>query len=525
VPTAERVARLFTGAVTNTIEADDGVNSNDEAEGDELEEIDFEDLGRIQAEVDAAAAAGVFPDANNISITEVEEQFTGFYIDTKPGGVEASSVQKESLDIEMAIGSAMSDERRQINATTGTNTTITSKIETDSLPASDETPLFFIDTTPAPVSGIAYPIPPPMSRIQSSTTVPGIPEADDEEIVYVAPHPRHGRSVAPSPAIRTTELPVFQSLSTSLLTGTSTTLMSSVMEEPFVPTEVSAEARVIPPAPAFGSIAFSTITSATPPRRLPQRRVGQKPKSMLASRVRRQAQGRKGRPIFGGMGTAALQREESRLRDQDDPKRDQRRRGDSDLEWGDEDDEDEEEVDMEVDMDADVSLDAMKSFVRSMGQNGSRHVTMEDLEIEQQIRLEDAEGEQINGGSDESEDGEAEFDAEFDMEERQLVGEGMDVGLDDSEDDDDDSDDDEEDVSPGRNFQARLDRIRKQAEVRTSKGKGKGKGKARDDDSDNDLDDLDDLLLSGDGLGTEEDEYLSTIQVPFSHFPSVSLVC
>jgi hypothetical protein len=468
VPTADRVAKLFERTrMSSEVDGEDGAQSKDE---EELEEIDFADIGRLQAEIDAAAAAGILPGPSRAAVVEVQQRFTGFRIEEQTTTASASETHME----------------------------IVSNEEQESAE-----PLFFIDTNPAPVfNPHDHPAPMPIDRLGSATSYPGVADSDDEEIVYVAPHPRHGRSLM-SPAIATSELPpTFSFPTTSILTGTTSVLatLEEAADEPAIPAPV--EKPVIPSAPAFGSIAFSTINAATPPRRLPERRVGHKPRSLLGSRARRQV--RTGRKIFGGMGTAALEREESQLRDS---RRSERRRGDSDLDWGDEEDE-AEDVDMEVDMDADVSVEAMQSFVRSMGQAGSRHVTMEDVEIEARIRLEDAEEERGSGSSDDSED-----DAEvvFDREEKHLVGEALgEDSEDDGEDDDDDSDSDDDDEDDGpQTFQARLDRLRKQSAARAS-GKGKGKGKATASDEE---DDFDKQFLWEDGLGDEEDEYLNTVQV------------
>ena len=66
---------------------------------------------------------------------------------------------------------------------------------------------------------------------------------------------------------------------------------------------------------------------------------------------------------------------------------------------------------------------------------------------------------------------------------------------------DDESDDD--DVTPKRNFQARLERLR----ASTTSGKGKGKARATDDDSD---DEAMSLHLT---WADDDEEYLDHIQV------------
>ena len=69
MPTADRVTRVFGG------------DAEDDAEEEELEEIDFSEIGRLQAEVDAAAANIATSAQEEVS---VEQEFTGFYVDTTP---------------------------------------------------------------------------------------------------------------------------------------------------------------------------------------------------------------------------------------------------------------------------------------------------------------------------------------------------------------------------------------------------------------------------------------------------------
>jgi hypothetical protein len=493
------VAKLFARAtVSFDVEREDATRPGSE---DDLEEVDFEDMGRLQAEVDAAAAAVTLSDPSKPTVVDVEERFTGFYIDEKPATIVATDSHAKATKI-------VTDE-----VSMDVLTETTTMAEMSMKPPAE---FFYVDTAPTPVPGLHPPFASAsIDRTSSIASIPGIADADDEEIVYVAPHPRHGRSLA-SPATAMTEMtelpPISLFLASSALTtvaegatgdqsNSSTPAFGSIAFSAIPP---PVEKPAVPPAPAFGSVTFSTINAATPPRRLSERRVGHKPKSLLNPRVRRQA--RTGRTIFGGMGTAALEREESQLREERDPRMTQRRRGDSDLNWGHEDDE-APDVDMDADMDADISIDAMRSFVRSMGQDGSRHMTMEDVEIEEKIRLEDAE-EEGSGSSDGVED---ETDAVFDKEERHLVGEPL--GEDDDEeeeeeDGDSDLDSDEDEDGVPQTFQVRLDRLRQQSAARAaSKGKAKAEGEE---------DELNDVFVWEDGVGGEDDEYVKTVQV---HLP------
>jgi hypothetical protein len=467
VPTADRVARLFSGAATSQ-PLEEGADASVEGQDDEdeLEEIDFADLGRLQAEVDAAAAARTLH-STDVTVHEVEQQFTGFYIDPSPASMEAD---QPIVSVEVNI-------EETIKLSTSESPSILQGLSNGPMPT------FFVDTTPTP-SAFAGP-PPPIERIYSNATIPGIPDADDEEIVYVAPHPRKDHQVA-TPVAPSVVLPALSTLSTtSILTGTTSTMdfsSTTSQVEPVITLPASPPVPIIPPAPSLESFAFETLNTATPPRRLLDRRVGHKPKSLLKPRVRRQA--RTGRRIFGGMGTAALEREESRLREEGDPRRSQRRRGDSDLDWGDEED-DASEVDMDVDEGMDIS--AMKGFVNSMTQEGHRHVTMDDLEVEEKIRLEDADDDAAGSGGSSDESDEI-GEVVFDMEEKHLIGEayqdGLDLGMQDDSEDEDDSEDDL-DTSVEMSFQERLDHLRKHSATHANKGKGK----AVDKDSDEEMDD------------------------------------
>ncbi|KAF9264106.1 hypothetical protein L218DRAFT_863575 [Marasmius fiardii PR-910] len=120
-------------------------------------------------------------------------------------------------------------------------------------------------------------------------------------------------------------------------------------------------------------------------------------------------------------------------------------------------------------------------------------MTMDDLDDERRMREEDSAG--LGGGvgsSAESEDNdEDDQDAVIELEERIMIGEDEEEGLEwDHGDDDDDDDDEDEGFSPKSSFQARLDKLRKQAQERH--GDKKGKGKATEQDFYEDLEDSDD---------------------------------
>jgi hypothetical protein len=188
-----------------------------------------------------------------------------------------------------------------------------------------------------------------------------------------------------------------------------------------------------------------------------------------------------------------------------DPKWEQRRRGDSDVEWGTEDEAEggggnevvvenvglvksnkakgkekavpQDDHGMQVDSEMDVA--AMKSFVSGlMGRNAGVFVTMEDLHIEERIKAEDAEG--TNGGVEGSSENE-DVESTLDLQERLMIGDSED---DEDEDDEDDESEDEVDLTPKSGFQARLDRIREKA--RSHKPVDRSPENDDSDDDDND---------------------------------------
>ncbi|KZT63736.1 hypothetical protein DAEQUDRAFT_770335 [Daedalea quercina L-15889] len=449
VPTAEQVSRVFNGQA----ESDHNLSGAEE----EIKEIDFADLGKLQAEVDA-------------------------------------------------IATTMAGEHTHTRVTTDT------KVKEETFAG------FFVDTTPAPVTARSAPT-------AMTDRMEGALGEDDEIIVYVAPHPRLSR--APTPAtlaetitttsiltgreltntqqINTSAVPALPSIpEASASPGTNIPPVPNDVDEAPAPTAVApqiSEPPSIPEPPSFESISFSFETSV---RKKQTRRlfpVGG-PRSLLP----RSKKARRRRPrhlgAFGAAVSEAQARREGRERD---PREAEQRRGDSDVNFGEssEDDAGVEEVSngvgaMDLDVDAGISLDAMKSFVKSMSAEGSRHVTMDDIADGERMRAEDAqeEGEDSSRGSDEESeesDGEEEADEDdeedkeleetLDAEERALVGEVSEDDEEQEEDEDEDDSSDENDT-PKTGFQARLARMRAR-----DKGRNNGKGKARqmDDSSDEDM--------------------------------------
>ncbi|KAJ6526928.1 hypothetical protein DFH09DRAFT_1264106 [Mycena vulgaris] len=459
VPTADRVARVFSGGHIPRME-------ESENEEESLEEIDFDDLAKVREEVDAAAA---LPDQLPIAVEAVEERFMGIFINKGPSTAEDSQMPEAPPAI-VDLGPV------------GVDSTPDAVVESVVVVEPAQNDLFYVDTTPTPIiQDILEPEPvPPLAVQVAEHAAPILPvspaaadlpptdlfyvdttptpvalapggitsalaplhahPADDEEvIVYVAPHPRTGRAPSPSPQPATPP-----SLSdASVLTGTT-----------------------LRPAPAFTSVAFAFPPPSpvkTPRKQAPVFTVHGATKARtkaraLARRVER-------RSTFGALGARVS---EARLRG-DDPRRDERRRGDSDVDWGDEDDgPEEEDGGMEVDVDLDAQ--AMRWFAVGMSADGGRFVTMDDIHDEQRMREEDAGGLVAGSSGDDDDDDSSddeEADAVVDAEEEDMVAEPRDLPSDDDDDeseDDEDSDDDQQ--SPRAGFQARLERLRKAARER-----------------------------------------------------------
>ncbi|KAJ7175952.1 hypothetical protein C8R46DRAFT_990159 [Mycena filopes] len=398
VPTADRVARVFSGGNVPRLQA--------ENEGEEsLEEIDFEDLGKLREEVDAAASVVT---VKPLAVEVVEEKFMGFFIDKRPVTADSPMPEAPREDEDFAV---------------------------DVVSAAEETS-----------------------------------NEDDEVIVYVAPHPRLRASPSPSPS------PIIApSLSnTSILTGTS-----------IVPTPPSASTL---PEPDFASVSFTQASPKKPRRQRPVFTVHGHAKAQTRARAltRRVERRATSQSTFGAFGAQVA---EARLRGSD-PRRDEQRRGDSDVDWGDSEDEEkngEREEDGGMDVDVDLDAAAMARFARGMAADGGQFVTMDDIHDEQRMREEDAEIED-QGTSSEDDSDDPEADAIVDAEEELLIAEPADLRSDD-EDSDDEEDSDEEDngQSPKTGFQARLERLRKAARER---GQDDSLDFMEEDDSEDDYDEF-----------------------------------
>lgn len=467
VPTADRVTRVFSG---------DAGSENDE----DIEEIDFADIGRIQAAVDAAAMEP--GPSEEAAISYIEEKFTGFYIDTTPDTVpddKAYTSQKPMLedDDEIIVYNAP-------NPRAGPPSPLKEplqpmeKLELEHAgmanPADAHNATNLVSPLPSdPLTGETDMV----LTVESSQTIP-------------LPAPSSEIPVVPSAPPAETPTHITSLVDYAIPSSPKQTHGGSLVEETPAPSHPESD---VPPVSSFENVTFNLLAQAHKPY---QRRVHPvtTPRSLLRNRTRTKRK----RKSFAALGALIS---EAHLRDEAgreiDPRRNEQRRGDSDVDWGDEtSDEDEgglvggvdrldkgkqrakDEIDlaevtdgvdgMVVDDDYDVA--AMKSFVQSMGVDGSKYMTMDDIADEERMLKEDLEDE--NGDDDHSEGSE------------------------------DESSDEAETAEDG--FQAGLQKIRSRA---------KGKGKARNDDEDLD-DDYMQLHLAEDwDDGSDHEDLIAEIQV------------
>ncbi|KIJ60078.1 hypothetical protein HYDPIDRAFT_117800 [Hydnomerulius pinastri MD-312] len=591
-PTAERVARVFSGKhessgneSTSESDASDELEEVDFADlgkiraevdaaaavpknqqpTDEMEEIDFADLARIRAEVDAAAAS-----ANLHAPPEVVplEAFTGVYnaqettrisasIDTPDVDQQDVTVQQtvatsvtstdstiqalgQSVEVLKVSSSDISDdaqgtlvvEEETPSPSSGSEDVVIAALPSFERPAAlhapqevtsptlshlepllqgsrnsdashindSSTPLFVIDTKPTR----------PFGKRSASDVIlvdrTGGGEMlgeDDELIVYIAPHPRSGRA-SPIPTIPRVNLP-----NTSMLTGISANsgARNPIREDNEEGGIGQAKPGPEPPSHSSLTLNFSSPAPTKQPRNRPLFTPSERSKTAFKARkkearIQRRRQ-RKDQSTFASLGAMLS---EARLREDDErerrqPKWETRRRGDSDLDWGTDEENDgvgadgtgmsglgdDDEVDkvsnglggMDLDPDVGDDINVMKGFLKSMSAEGSRFVTIDDIQDGQRIREEDEEdgggamGSSGSGSSDDEDEGEEE-ELVFEVEEAILIAESEDEGkrmLDDSDGEasSDNSSEDDENRSPGTSFQARLRKVRERDRGKMSK--------------------------------------------------------
>lgn len=404
-------------------------------------------------------------------------------------------------------------------------------VSTDQTPEPPEAENFYIDTTPAPITatqnGEAH-----ISRSLEAQVALG----DEEEIiVYVAPHPRSGRA---TPA-------VVESPSTlrmiSVLTGLSTIDEASQLSQTDKCLPGAGKGVATPATTASRFIQTQNPRQFVSPLLLASPSTHRKAKLRVRRHEARLAKRRKDTQSMFSL-AAARQEMEWQDPEERDLRWEERRRGDSDIDWGDEDETKAtqesaaasyaEEMDLDPDLLDEKSMNALGSFANAMlGQAKSNFMTMDDIADADKLREEDeasqggAEGSSdedeleeeavraaLDDDSDEESEEEEELRKALEEEEEKMLPEednAFEMSDDDDEDETDDSSDD--DLSPRSSFQARLDQLRK----RSRKSRGKARDVSLDEDEEADFnrsfnwDDQGDLLQEIEELLDENGDILS----------------
>lgn len=485
-PTAERVARVFSD-VQSFFPA--GSVSGDEA-SEELEEIDFADLSKLFVKDDTAASRKSKSRKNKVveeTFTGVPKP-TGTHGDAEAKQI--SSVKKmATMPLQTPVQSPKSPKVTQGRGVRNVPVAepFSSQAEAENTDVSPTLSVFkgsftshscdlpprvaaenssdlagSISTPPRPENGNlgfvidTQPADPFASRSSNNkvlfdrTGAGGALGEEDEVIVYVAPYPRHGR-VSPS---STVGLPA-----TPILAGAPESGNSSVKEvgenHPSIADhDVELKHEAQPLSLSSMSFNFKQVDSSIQPRQPPtfspsQRKKAQFRAKRKEARVARRNRSHRGFGSFGAMMSEAQLYDADEL-ERSDPKWETRRKDDSDIDWGDSDGADNDVtgrmkhdgaekpscgVDelssglggMDLDPDVDMDVGRLSRFVQSMSAEGSRFVTMDDIEDEQRMREEDDEDANMHVTSsssdgDEDED-ESEDELAFQLEEEFMVAE------------------------------------------------------------------------------------------------------
>ncbi|KAJ3508528.1 hypothetical protein NLJ89_g5705 [Agrocybe chaxingu] len=496
VPTADSVSRVFSGGDLPLVESD----SDEDEDAEEIEEVDFNEVGKLFDDSAQTKTTIVRKSKLSEATTVVEHQFTGFYVDTPPAVAANAAAQTNVDDLAKMVEETLS-------ATDEPN-----DIAMADEPAPSHENLFFIDTAPTPIPTELAP------TGHSPPTV--LLDDDDDIIVYVAPHPRNTthETKEDTPEATTGPQPDTSHFSPYARPG-------ALPSQPEAASSSSANPPPPPPIPeppSLSSIAFSFSKTATPAR-LATPPISTPRQAKIWKRKRERGFARKKKGKLTSFGAFGAMREEALLHNRD-PRRAERRKGDSDLEWGDTDDDEtaddveevfaslrdvngdakvdtkgkgkarddnsslknaEEDVHgMDIDPDMQMDLTAMKSFVGGLlGSSAGQHTTMADIvdAAVMQIEDEDNANEEERGSSGEEEEKEEDLmKAEEDM----IIAEALEFS---DEDEDEDEDEEDEDQTPRTSFQARLERLREKA--RSKKPEDESFDYYMDDDSEEDSDD------------------------------------
>lgn len=525
------MARVFGVAVADSEEDDD-----DDDDGVEIEEVDFNQMEKLFDDGITTRTTTTIKKSKLAEITTIrEEQFTGFYVDPNP-----PSKPDEVDDLAKKIEETLSAAAEDLDIPVGGEAPLEEPMAAEGAPAD----MFCIDVEPTPV--------PETIALVDAVRPPALQDdEEDDVIVYVAPHPRKVDKRPQEEPVKETPTPTVKD--TSLFTP-----YVGASAFPLAAASTSSAVLPVPEPPSLSDFSFSfskssTTTAAPGKARLVVPSVST-PRQAKAWKRKRGLGKRKGKSSFGAFGAM---REEEELHQQDS-RRSQRRRGDSDLEWGDTDDEnlDVDEVDaalkdfiglpsvnqkgkerhlaqdkgkgkakesdadngMDIDPDIASDLDAMRSFAEGLiGRKAGVHETIDDVMDEALLRMEDDDDE---GGTDSSEDEEQED--VLAVEEAMLISETLQFedgplqGASSDSADDDDSDDDE-DQTPRTSFQARLQRLREKSR---SKKHADTSMEFMSDDSDED-----DFVQRNMTWAEEDEDFIQEIQVSIlSWIGGISLI-
>ncbi|KXN82020.1 G-patch and R3H domain-containing protein C30B4.02c [Leucoagaricus sp. SymC.cos] len=432
VPTADRVERIFHGDVRHDTSSSSSSDEEDSEDEEEIEEIDFNNLDQLLASPS----------------TQKQKQKQA-----------VKKKVKVDEDVQMDVESEQDQPPQQLSH-------LHSYSHSDSL--------FFIDTSPGTLSPTLYhPQPPSPSELPPPPPLPGATADDDDDeevIVYVAPHPRiHSRRTTTAVPSATAPAPPAEAIvvdtdahtpDTGGAAPTTTTISIETTDnipQPQPPpidspqTEPSAQPESHqPPILTISSLKFGwssglqqVSNALSSGRKIPSilsPRVAKKHNAWERKKAKceRQKSGKgRGRGRFAAYGAVASDRalyggDEDVLEDEGvDKKWEQRRRGDSDLDWGTEDEEDQnlhrsqtqthspqpmsekakgkqkahspapletdnrdvEKDEHGMDVDSEMDVEAMKQFVSGlMGKNAGVFKTMDDVEVEEKIKREDENG-------------------------------------------------------------------------------------------------------------------------------------
>ena len=471
-------------------EADDDDTNDDEEE--ELEVVDFNDVAKLFEPTKKSKKIS----PKKSSVEAVEARPIGGLRDNNfvpPSASSLHQLQHGLTDIDALtkmIDENLSATERSMEGDVAPKYTHNGPVIAEAV----EPSLFYTETQPTPLADRA----PPSNPLPSD-------DFDDDIIVYVAPHPRNGFQTSPEKQPLTNGVsdtsqftPYVRDASLSLALASSSPTATTIQQQP---TEPQAQAQI----PSMSSFSFSF---ATPEGKLGGRlRIPPVTTPRLAKSWK-QKRGVLSKKVRGSFRTFGAMREEDQLRD---PNYKERRRGDSDLDWGDTDGDDDSGSEHDhvgdrvadaespsrvvngnvngrdkgkgkarnvegghgMEVDSDLDLNAMQQFVGGLlGENAGRHLTMDDLMDEEQIMLENEQGAGEDstsiagsGSEESSEDEDAEVERVLADEEAMLISEMFEFEDEDEEEDDGSEDDEDEDQTPRTSFQKRLERLRNKASL------------------------------------------------------------